>query len=145
MSSRAPRRYLADRRDHCDIGNASKAGSAVVKARATWGRRLRSPNRLTACAIMVDSLGAMWITEDLSGAAALARLAWSTELTKVPAPVRDSSRPSETRRSNTSMMVVLESPSSRARVRLAGRRSPGKNPPVRIISRSATQSCVLTG
>ena len=44
------RQCLADSRAHCAIGNASKAGSAVVKARATDGNRspLAEPLRPTA-------------------------------------------------------------------------------------------------
>ena len=145
ISSRPPRQYLAQRRAHCASGNTSNAGKAVVKARGRCGSRWRSPKRLTACAIRRDSFGASRTTDATSGLGGLGRLALSTELTKVPEPVCDSTKPSATSRSNTSMMVVRDKPSSIASVRLAGKRSPGLNPPSRIMARSATQSWVLTG
>jgi DNA adenine methylase len=57
-------------------------------------------------------------------------------LTKVPAPMRDSSNPSEISRLTASSAVVRDTPTSLARVRVAGRRSPPFNPPDRMMSRS---------
>ncbi len=69
----------------------------------------------------------------------------SARLTKVPAPVRDSTSPSATSRSNTSTMVVRETPSSLARVRVAGSRSPARRAPARMMSRTPLAIWVASG
>ncbi len=98
-----------------------------------------------ACDITVDRRGAASGSVGGTALGGLGRVVASTLLTKVPEPVRDSIRPSAVRRLKASMMVVRESFRSRANVRVAGRRSPAAKPPVRMMSRSATHSCVLSG
>ena len=144
-SVRARRHCCADRRAHCAMGNASKAGNAVVNARAVAGRRGRSAKRCTACVIVRDSSGGAFLGAwpALRGGAR-GRSVSSARLTKAPAPTRASTRPSAVRRSKASMTVVRETPSSCASVRLAGRRSPTATLPDRINSRSAPCSCELT-
>ena len=63
--------------------------------------------------------------------------ACNASLTKVPAPTRASRRPSEISRSTASITVVRETPISWARVRVAGKRSPGVKAPVSNRSRKA--------
>ena len=67
ISLRAPRMCREDRRAHCATGKASKAGSAVVNARATWGRRWRAPWRASAWAITVDRAGAAAADAQIGG------------------------------------------------------------------------------
>ena len=87
----------------------------------------------------LDRLGFRRCGPDLPSIfAGFGRSEFSTSLTNVPEPTRDSTRPSAISRSNASMTVVRDTPKSRASVRLAGRRAPAAIAPDSIRSRNVT-------